>query len=117
MGEHIKPYSHLIHDGEKSHGVLIKKLYLTDKVYKTATTKKLADKNNPLYPINHIHALSKKFMREHGGYNRDDLQDRMNLLWFIFTKPNNRYHKIAKFIEMSINSPNLLRYRDTMLKK
>ena len=67
-----------------------------------------------MYPINHIHALSKRFMREHGGFNRDNLQDWMNLLWFILSKPNNRYEKVEKFLEMAINSPHLVRYREVM---
>lgn len=111
---HIKPKSHLIHDGERSHGVLIRNLELTEEYYKTDITKKLKDENNPSYPINHIHALSKRFMREHGGFNRDNLQDWMNLLWFILSKPNNRYEKVEKFLEMAINSPHLVRYREVM---
>ena len=78
------------------------------------TTKKLKDKDNPLYPINHIHALAKKFMKEHGGYNRDNLQDWMNLIWFILSKPDNRYVKVGKFIEMAINSSHLVRYRKVL---
>ena len=67
-----------------------------------------------MYPINHIHALSKRFMREHGRFNRDNLQDWMNLLWFILSKPNNRYEKVEKFLELAINSPHLVRYREVM---
>lgn len=68
IGNHIKPKSHLIHDGERSNGILIRNLELTEEYYKTDFTKKLKDENNPLYPINHIHALSKRFMREHGRF-------------------------------------------------
>ena len=114
IGTHIKPKSHLIHDGERSHGILIRNLELTEDYYKTVATKKLKGKDNPLYPINHIHALAKRFMKEHGGYNRDNLQDWMNLIWFIFSKPANRYVKVGKFIEMAINSSHLVRYRKVM---
>ena len=36
----------------------------------------------------------------------------MNLFCFIMSKPNNRYEKIKDFIEIVINSPILVRYRD-----
>lgn len=98
LGIHIKKGSHLIHDGERSHGKLIRELNLTSEVYPTKDTKILEDKDNPLNPINKIHALSKRFMKAHGGYDRDNLQDWMNLIWFIISKPNNRYEKIDKFI-------------------
>ena len=67
-------------------------------------------------PINDIHALSKRFMKAHGGYNRDNLQDWMNLIWFILSKPENRYEKIDKFIKLAINSPARVKYRDMMSK-
>lgn len=114
LGKHIKPESHLIHDGERSHGILIRRLNLTEEYYKTDYTKRLKDEDNPLKPINHIHALAKRFMREHGSFDRDDLQDWMNLFWFIISKPNNRYDKIERFLENAINSSCLVRYRDVM---
>ena len=63
LGFHIKPGSHLIHDKERSHGVLIRRLNLTQEVYKTKDTSNLKDEDNPLDPINKIHALSKRFMK------------------------------------------------------
>lgn len=116
FGEHIKERSHLIHDGERSHGILIRKLKLTDEVYSTEMTKNMDDNENPLNPINRIHALSKKFMKAHGGYDRNNLQDWMNLIWFILSKPENRYEKIEKFIELPLNSPRRVKYRDVMKK-
>lgn len=116
FGDHIKERSHLIHDGERSHGILIRNLNLTSEVYSTEDTKKLDDKENPLNPINNIHALSKRFMKAHGGYDRDNLQDWMNLIWFILSKPVNRYEKIDKFISLAINSPKRVKYRNAMSK-
>lgn len=117
LGKHIKPDSHLIHDGERSHGILIRRLNLTEEYYKTDYTKRLKDEDNPLKPINHIHALAKRFMREHGGYDRNNLQDWMNLLVFIFSQPKNRYEKITKFIEMALDSPKKVKYRDVIKYK
>lgn len=117
LGSHIKKGSHRIHDGERSHGILIRKLELTSEVYSTEDTKGLDDKENPLNPINNIHALAKRFMKAHGGYDRDNLQDWMNLVWFIMSKPDNRYEKIDKFINLALNSPKRVKFRDAMKRK
>jgi transposase-like protein len=117
MGTHIVPGSHLIHDGEHSHYFLINELNLTESVYPSKATKGLDDKDNPLDPINNLHALIRKYMNAHGGYNRDNLQDWMNLIWFVLSPPFNRYEKIKKFIEMAIISPERVKYRDVMSKK
>ena len=117
LGSHIKPGSHLIHDGERSHGVLIRNLNLTEEVYKTAYTLNLKDEDNPLDPINRLHALAKRFMKSHGGYNRDNLQDWMNLIWFILSKPQNRYEKIRKFFNIAVCTHKRVKYRDVMSKK
>ncbi|MBR3265927.1 MAG: hypothetical protein IKI61_08250, partial [Erysipelotrichaceae bacterium] len=72
---------------------------------------------NPLDPINEIHSLAKRFMRARGGYNRDNLQDFMNLISFILNDPKDRYKKIDLFINMALNEPVMVRYRDVMSKK
>ena len=56
-------------------------------------------------------------MREHGLYNRDNLQDWMNLLWFILNGPKDKYTKVLKFIELAINSSKRVKYRDAMAAK
>ena len=117
LGSHIKPGSHLIHDGERSHGVLIRRLNLTEEVYKTKDTSNLKDEDNPLDPINKIHALSKRFMKSHGGYKRENLQDWMNLIWFILSEPSNRYEKIRKFFNIAVCTHKRVKYRDVMSKK
>ncbi|MDY6034216.1 MAG: hypothetical protein SPI63_01290 [Bulleidia sp.] len=116
-GNHIKPGAHLIHDSEHSHHELIKKLNLTDEVHPSTKTKGLPDKENPLDPINNLHDLSKRYMRAHGGYDRDNLQDWMNLIWFSLQGSDNVYEKIRDFLEKAINAPRKLRYRDVMAKK
>ena len=116
-GSHIKEGSHLIHDDEHSHCILVRKLHLTESVYPSSETKGLKDEENPMDPINNLHALIRRFMREHGGFDRDDLQDWMNLIWFIMSPPRNRYEKVKKFIDMALSSPLKVRYRDVMSKK
>ena len=117
LGPHIKPGSHLIHDGERSHSVLIEKLNLTHEIYDSKKLNELPDEENPLDPINEIHSLAKRFMRAHGGYNRENLQDWMNLIAFLLSAPRDRYEKIDLFINMALNSTRVVKFRDVMSKK
>ena len=77
----------------------------------------MKDKDNPLDPVNDIHSLAQRFMREHGGFNRDNLQDWMNLIAFLLSEPRDRYIKIDHFINLAPNSPCVVKYRDVMSKK
>lgn len=117
LGKHIKPESKLIHDGDNSHGILVERLHLTEEVHPTSETKGLSDKDNPLDPINNLHSLAKRYMRAHGGYNRDNLQDWMNLIWFVLSEPSNRYEKVNLFIRRAIVSPHVVKFRDAIAKK
>lgn len=116
-GSHIAPGSTLIHDEEKSHSILINELNLENKMYASTQIKCLDGKDNPLYPVNHLHMLLKTFMRAHGGYDRDNLQDWMNLFWFIMNGPKDKYEKVRLFIELAISSPKRVKFRDAMGKK
>ena len=114
---HIEKGSTIIHDGDNSHIALIEMLHLNSEEHPSIETKNLKDGENPMYPINHYHSLLKRFMRAHGGFNRDNLQDWLNLFWFITNKPNDRYDKVLKFIELAISSPKRVKYRDVMSSK
>lgn len=116
-GKHIAVGSTIIHDGDNSHQVLVDKLSLKSIVYTTAQTKKLNDKDNPLNPINQEHSKLKRFMREHGGFDREHLQDWLNLFWFIQNGPKDRYDKVLSFIKLAIMEPKRVKYRDVMSKK
>ena len=54
---------------------------------------------------------------EYGGYNREDLQDWMNLVWLILSPPENRYEKVKGFRELAISAPLRVKFRDVMSKK
>lgn len=110
---HILPGSHIIHDGENSHSVLTKSIPgLTESVYPSGCLKGLRDSENPMYPINHVHALAKSFMRSHGGYDRDGLQDWMNLLAFILNPPSDPGKKVSELLRLAINTRERVRFRD-----
>lgn len=55
-------------------------------------------------------------MRMHGEYNREDLQDLVNLIRFILSKANSGYEKTDLFLNMALNAPGEVRYRNRMAK-
>lgn len=116
-GNHIKEGSIIVHDGEKSHNYLIEKLNLNSVVYKTNETKGLKDEDNPLDPINDLHSYAKRFFKNHGAYDREFLQDWLNLFWFIANEPNDKYDKVLIFIEKAIKTRKTIRFRDALMNK
>ena len=96
---------------------MVDNLDLISETYSSEDLKNIEDKNNPLAPVNNFHSLAKSFMIQHGSYNRDNLQDWMNLLWLILNEPYDKYAKVLRFIELAINSPTRVKYRDAMKAK
>ena len=109
---HIEKGSTLIHDDEKSHKVLIKELKLENKSYKSATLKKLNDKTNPLRPINHICDLLRQFLNAHSGFDRENLQDLLNIFSFLMSRPRDRLKKVYIIFEKALTTKATLKYRD-----
>lgn len=109
---HIEPESHLIHDKEKSHKILVQKLNLTEEVYNAVECKKMKDRDNPLNAINKQCLYLQKFLKSHPGFNRADLQDYLNLFCFIVNPPNNKLEKIEKLLSSALNSAKSLKYRE-----
>lgn len=56
--------------------------------------------------------MMKLFIKNHGSFKRDNLQDWLNLISFILNKPNNRYEKVAEFIKMAIYNKKCIRFRE-----
>ena len=75
LKDHIRSGTLIIDDGEKTHRALCFELDSERKSYPSSMTKGLPDDKNPLDPINKVHRFFKRFMRSHGGYERDDIQD------------------------------------------
>lgn len=73
--------------------------------------KKQEDKNNLLRPINHQCNLLRQFLNTHSGFNRDDLQDYLNLYCFMNSKPTNKLEKVNVLLELSLNTKITLKYR------
>lgn len=108
----IEPGSTLIHDEEKSHEYIVKKLNLKSIVYNSKSIKNCPDEENPLNKVNRIHGFIKSFFERHLGFDRFYLQDRLNLIWFILSEPFDFDEKILKFFKMAISTKKILRYRD-----
>lgn len=113
---HIQKKSTLIHDDEKSHKVLIKELELIDLSYNSKELKNLKDEDNPLNPINRKCDLLKKFLYSHSGFDRDDLQNYLNLFCFIVNGPHNKLKKVEILLNLALNTKATLRYRTLFAK-
>lgn len=114
---HIKEKSHLIHDDENSHSVLVTALNLTETVYTSTELNGLEDDDNPLDRINNIHALLKLFLDSHSGFLREDIQGYLNLFAFIMNPPSNKLKKVELFLELAIKRKAQLRYRSFYKRK
>lgn len=115
--DHIKAGSHLVHDDEKSHNVLISTLSLSSETYSSIYLKTLEDKDNPLNRLNHYCDLLKKFLNSHPGFNRDELQDYLNLFVFMMNPPHNKLEKVRLLLDLALNSHKSITFREYYKKK
>lgn len=109
---HIKPGSILIHDEEDAHMKLVKELSLDSRAYSSKDLKELADKDNPLNPVNRCHDILKKFLNAHSSFGRDNLQGYLNLFAFVTNPPVEMLEKVELMIKLAFQNPKSLRYRD-----
>ena len=115
---HIKPGTLIIHDGENSHSVLIERIpRCTEEVHKSDEAKKNDRRGSPLQPIDNLHSLLKRFMREHSGFKRDDLQGWLNLFAFIMNPPYSLEDKIIILLQMAVYHRKRVKYREAIGKK
>lgn len=115
--EHIERKSKLIHDDEKSHKVLIKELNLIDESYSSLWLKTKNDEENPMRPINHQCDLIRQFLNAHSGFNRDNLQNYLNLYCFMNSRPRNKLKKVTMLLELALNAKITLNYRELFSHK
>lgn len=111
-GAHVAPGSRLAHDTENSHSVLVEKLGLVSEAYRSADPRGLDDEHNPLSRVNHTRFLPKGFMHRHSGFDRDDIDDWLNLFSVIVNPPEDRLEKAAMVLDRAMSIPISLRYRD-----
>ena len=65
-----------------------------------------------LYPLNDLYDRLKKFLNAHSGFNRDSLQDYLNLFAFVRNPPYEMLEKVEKVVNLVFQNPKFLRYRD-----
>lgn len=114
---HISPNSTLITDKHRGHRKLVKELSLNNIEYDSKLLKGIPDEENPLNPINQKHNMLQKFLKAHSGFNRDELDDYLNLFAFITNPPVNKLEKIDILLNLAFQSALSLKYRDYFRKK
>ena len=90
----------------------MKDLSLIDESYKSTYLKTLDDESNPLRPINHQCDLIRQFLNTHSGFDRDDLQNYLNLYCFMNSKLRNKLEKVNILLELVLNTKATLKYRN-----
>jgi transposase-like protein len=109
---HIKRGSHLIHDMEKSHNGLIRKLTLEDEAYNAKLLCKLDDADNPLNDVNHLCFLLKRFLGSHSGFDRACLDGYLNLFSVMMNPPVDKLEKVELVLNRAMGNPVCLRFRE-----
>jgi transposase-like protein len=112
FSSHIATGSTLIHDKEATHKKLVSELSLVSQAYASKDLKDLSDKDNPLDPVNDVHDRLKKFLHAHSGFNRDSLQDYLNLFAFLRNPPYDVLEKVDRLVNLAFQNPKSLRYRE-----
>ena len=112
LKDHIEPGSILVHDMEKSHGLLVRELGLVSHAYKASDLKGLDDSQNPLRRVNEVHARLKNFLYSHNSFKRDKIQGMLDLFCFMSNPPINHLLKVEKLIKLGMNTGKTLKYRD-----
>ncbi len=102
----------MIHDKETTHWKLVEELRLNNICYSSKEMKGLADSENPLNPVNRVHCLLKMLLNAHSEFNREDLQNYLNLYSFVINPPNDHLEKVEELIKMFFENPKSLKYRD-----
>ncbi|NCB71892.1 MAG: hypothetical protein EOM45_08885 [Clostridia bacterium] len=108
----IEKGSTISHDREQAHDPLVEILGLKSLQYDAREIKKLPDSENPLNQVNQYCRLLKLFLKAYSGFIRDDMQDYLNLYFFIMNPPNDKHLKVENFMNLAFDCRILHRYRD-----
>ena len=117
FGKHILAGSTLITDKHRGHRKLVHELSLDNIEYDSKLLKGIPDEDNPLNPVNQKHNMIQKFLKAHSGFNRDELDDYLNLFVFITNPPMDKLEKIDILLNLAFQSAVSLKYRDYFLRK
>ena len=115
--EHIEPGSLLITDKHRGHCKLVAELGLQNTEYDSKKLKRLPDEENPLNPVNQMHNLLRKFLDAHSGFNRDEINDYINLFLLSVNPPEEKLEKIDILLNLGFQTAISIKYRDYFAKK
>lgn len=111
-GTHLEVGAYVIHDKEKSHNLLVRKLKLESETHDSKEISKLPDADNPLRKVNRLCHLLKAFLDRHNGFDRHDMQNWLNLFHVIMNPPEDKMEKAALVLDRAMTVSKTLRYRD-----
>ena len=111
FGSHVAPGSTLIHDMEGAHMALVDELALKSQRHNAKLLKGLPDDRNPLEPVNRMCYFMQRFLRAHPGFNRDDMQGYLDLLFVAMNPPDDKLEKVAMVLDRAMRYPKTLRFR------
>ena len=115
--KHIEEGSHLIHDMERSHRVLVRELSLTDEAHNSKLLKSLPDKENPLGDVNRLCFFLELFLNSHSGFDRAKLDGYLDLFHIMMNDPEEKMEKAAFILDRAMSYPYTLKYRTFYAKK
>lgn len=89
--------------------------------YNSEYLKSLPDDINPIQPVNDAIFLISEFLNKHKGFNRDELQDYLNMICFNNIKGINKLKGAEILLDFVLNSSfetvKTLKYRQYYRKK
>jgi hypothetical protein len=59
-----------------------------------------------------LHSILKSFLNSQSGFDKQDIQDYLNLFAFVSNPPHEMLEKVEKIINLAFQNPRSLRYRD-----
>ena len=116
-GKHIAPNSILIHDKERCHRPLVKKLHLESRECDSRKMKTLDDKENPMSDIDDVCFLLKHFLKAHSGFKEEELQGYLDIFAFYMNPPEDTLEKVRLVIMCNLYLHKTLKYREYYKKK
>lgn len=106
----IQPGSLVIHDDLSYYDRMLRTMGCKDICYPSSLTKGLPDDENPMHPINDFHSSLKSFLHAHRSFDRDNLQDWLNLFCFFWNTSGTNERKAVILADKVVSKKKIIRY-------
>lgn len=107
----LKNVTHLLHDGENSHKVLVEKLSCKETV---SLSKYNKNGPSPLSKVDGLCRAIKHFLEVHEGYDKENLQNYLNLFVFahneLLKHDNDTYKCVVDLLNLMLSEQKSLKY-------